>query len=703
MKLSKSILNTVFTISLLTIVLITSVFLIFQFNNFEKEKTYIKNEFLQIKKNFLKKEVQSVYNYIEYQDTNRQLMLRKNLQQRVETAYNIAKEIYDENKDKLSEEKIKYLIVASLKNIIFDNERSYFFINTNDGKAILFNKKSFLNKEKDVWDLKDTNGEYVVRKQSKIAQSKGEGFVKNYFIKPDLNDNKQYPKLSYVKNFEEFNWHIGSGEYLDDFEEEMKQNILKYISTIRFEQEGYIFVNRTDKKALVFDGKKLDKPIVYQNDELFKKQLKAVKLPKGDFFFYKFKKLNSKKEYPKLAFVKEYKKWNWIIGTGVYIDDFQEQVNKKSSELKEIIISELTLIFILIIFSFFVIYFISKGLINKLTLNIKLFTSSFDNASKNLTTIDSEKFTFEEFKQLSSSLNDVLTARNETELKLKNYLDLVNNHVIISTTDKEGKITHASNAFCNISGYSRNELIGSYHSIIKHEDMPKEIYSKLWKTINSGKIWKGELKNKRKDGSSYWVDMVIEPIIKEQEIVGFTAIRHDITNKKTVEYLSITDELTKLYNRRHFNKKIEEEIELAKNENLNISFIILDIDFFKKYNDTYGHILGDETLKEIAKVLIEFSNDIDQFAFRLGGEEFGFIVTNKEKAEVFALAEKIRQTIEQLHIEHIKSEISEHITVSIGLTTKKAVELKDSNELYRLADEALYASKRNGKNQVNES
>jgi diguanylate cyclase (GGDEF)-like protein/PAS domain S-box-containing protein len=702
MKLSKSIFNLILLVSVLSTIFITIIFILFQFNNFEKESTYTRNEFINAKKDLLKKEVSYVYNYIEYQEKIKKNLIQQRLKNRVNQAYTIAKSIYDKNVSKISKEEIQYLIVSALKEISYENNRQYFFINSNDGRAILFNKKSFLDINKSVWDFRDVKGNYIVRRQSEIALEKKEGFIQNYFIKPDLKDDKQYPKLSFIKNFEEFNWHIGMGEYLDDFLFESKQEILKYIASIRFGNDGYIFVNRIDKKALVFDGTKLDKPKEYPNNDLFKKQLQAIKNKNGDFIFYHFKKLNSEKKYPKLAFVKAYENWNWIIGTGVYIDEIETQIEQKSHELKQNIISQLSIIALILICTIILVYFISKNLTLRLTHNLNTLTQSFNESSKNLSIINIEKLTFKEFKKLAYSLNQVLFARNETEKKLKDYIDIVNNYVITSSTDENGIITDVSNAFCNISGFSKEELIGNNHNIVRHPDMPDEIYKDLWKTIKSGKVWKGELKNQKKDGSYYWVDIVIQPIFKKEKIVGYTAIRQDITNKKIVEYLSITDELTKLYNRRYFNIKIEEELNRVKRDNLLLSFIILDIDYFKNYNDTYGHLLGDKALKDVSEVLINMTNRSSDFAFRLGGEEFGLILINQDKKSVFEYAQKIRQSIEELHIEHKTSKISNNLTASIGIVTRNGNDIKDSSEIYRLADEALYISKRNGRNQVNE-
>jgi PAS domain S-box-containing protein len=115
-------------------------------------------------------------------------------------------------------------------------------------------------------------------------------------------------------------------------------------------------------------------------------------------------------------------------------------------------------------------------------------------------------------------------------------LNIVDKNVILSSTDIKGNIISVSQAFCEISGYSKEELIGKPHNIVRHSDMKSFVYEDLWETIQSGLTWRGEVKNRRKDGSAYWVYANIEPHYNKQgEIVGYDALRHDITAKKELE------------------------------------------------------------------------------------------------------------------------------------------------------------------------
>ena len=300
-------------------------------------------------------------------------------------------------------------------------------------------------------------------------------------------------------------------------------------------------------------------------------------------------------------------------------------------------------------------------------------------------------------------LNDAHHRLEQTNQQLVNYVDIVDKYVITSSTDNKGIIISTSEAFCEISGYSEQELIGNNHSIVRHEDMPAAIYNQLWGTITRGKTWQGELKNKKKDGSFYWVHAYISPVFDDQgDIIGYTAIREDITNKKRAEALSITDELSSLFNRRHFNNVLPQELARAEREHKCIALMIIDVDYFKPYNDNYGHQQGDKALQVVSRVLQDSLRRAGDFAFRIGGEEFGVIVTVDESEDAYRIAEKLRRAVEDLKLEHAYNQASPCLTVSIGIQTHQGsgAQAPQMDLIFRLADDALYEAKGNGRNQV---
>jgi len=183
-------------------------------------------------------------------------------------------------------------------------------------------------------------------------------------------------------------------------------------------------------------------------------------------------------------------------------------------------------------------------------------------------------------------------------------------------------------------------------------------------------------------------------------IVTFNNITEIYALRKRFEELSIVDELTKIYNRRHFNTLFETEVNRARRELKSFCFIIMDIDHFKLYNDNYGHAQGDNALVSFAQELKEITKRSNEFCFRLGGEEFGIIFSPDSKEEALTYAQNICKRIESLGIEHLYNLPSKHLSVSIGLIYKEAGEKFDSKLLYRQADQALYLAKERGRNRV---
>jgi diguanylate cyclase (GGDEF)-like protein len=233
--------------------------------------------------------------------------------------------------------------------------------------------------------------------------------------------------------------------------------------------------------------------------------------------------------------------------------------------------------------------------------------------------------------------------------------------------------------------------------------MPESIYQDLWGTIASGKTWQGEIKNKKKNGDFYWVHAYVSPIFDEQEkITGYTAIREDITNKKRAEELSVTDELTSLFNRRQFNNLMPQELARAERERRTFALMIIDVDYFKPYNDNYGHQQGDMVLQQIAGVFKDTLRRAGDFVFRIGGEEFAVIATVDAAEDACAIAETLRRSVEDLGLEHSHNQASSCVTVSIGLKTLHCSggQPAEMELIYRLADDALYQAKGNGRNRV---
>lgn len=167
-----------------------------------------------------------------------------------------------------------------------------------------------------------------------------------------------------------------------------------------------------------------------------------------------------------------------------------------------------------------------------------------------------------------------------------------------------------------------------------------------------------------------------------------------------VEQLAITDSLTQLYNRGYFTKIAQKEIERAKRDNTTLTFAMLDVDYFKNYNDTYGHSAGDDVLKSIAKCMMDYTSRASDYAFRVGGEEFVLLFCGLKRDASLAHLQKFLNAVETLKIEHTSSQVSSFVTLSIGAKSYHAEEIPSFSQIYKEIDDLLYRAKKSGRNQI---
>lgn len=302
-----------------------------------------------------------------------------------------------------------------------------------------------------------------------------------------------------------------------------------------------------------------------------------------------------------------------------------------------------------------------------------------------------------------------------------NLLRGITSHVMMTQADLQGNIMHANEPFLRVTGYALEEVVGKNHRIFNSGMQPAEFYKKLWDTIGSGQIWKGTFHNRTKGGKLIWVNASIIPFLDPWgKVLHYTAMFSDISNaiemserfererrqREALEQMNNDlrtdlnlDHLTGLSNRRGLEQFMAQLCAQPESSHAPFAVLMLDLDHFKFVNDTWGHDVGDQVLKEVCRRWSIQIRSSDMLA-RFGGEEFLVVLSPASKENALLVAEKMRFATqnESVYIQRESGAIRVPVTVSIGIATASSVVGADIKKLYKLADEALYEAKNSGRN-----
>lgn len=287
-------------------------------------------------------------------------------------------------------------------------------------------------------------------------------------------------------------------------------------------------------------------------------------------------------------------------------------------------------------------------------------------------------------------------AQSQQLMLAQRALDTTVDTVIICNLDKE--IIYTNSAMEEVTGYSSAEIIGNTPALFQSGRQDPEFYKKMWSSIEEHGTWSGEVWNRRKDGTDYLNWLTISSVLADSgEVSHYTGIAHDITVQKSSEekirFQATHDLLTNLPNRRLFNEHLIQSISLADRHHSRFAVMLIDLDLFKVINDTLGHHVGDELIRQVGTRLRQNVRHCDIVA-RLGGDEFVILFDDIQSVkEVTGLADKLlHQLREKLVIEGRPCEIS----ASIGITLYPD-DHGSPPELLAHADQAMYNSKQQGR------
>ena len=425
----------------------------------------IKSEYLERNKTNVRKEVDRVVDSINYEINKSEESLKFLLKEKVYEAHSIATNIHKEESDFIknghthSTDHIFETIKNALGGMIYNNGRGYIFIDDRNGVNLL----QPLNKDiegKNLLEYTDAKGYQYMKKIADTVINKTEAYDEYYWYK-SKDDKNTYKKLSFFKYFEPLDFAIGTGEYFDDFQKQIQENLLDKINNIKFEDNGYIFIFNTEGTYLShFDKNKIGTNGLNLKDVngkyFIKDMIEFAKNNNEGYFTYlaSLKPNGSIHNTEKISYVKYFKEWDWVIGAGFYLEELNQIIQNKKIELKDkhktVINNILALSGIITIILAFISFFISKiieKMFNDYRRNIK---KEIDN------TLEKERLLIQQSKmavmgemigniahQWKQPLSTISTI--STGIKFQNEMNCLNDHDITLGMDNiNGSVQYLS-------------------------------------------------------------------------------------------------------------------------------------------------------------------------------------------------------------------------------------------------------------------
>jgi len=534
-SINRSITIALLTIAFSSIFSVGSFWIYSEISLFQKSRQQQERVFTEEKKFQLKQEVERAIAYINFKRSQSEQRLRNDIQNRTNEAYAIATSLYEQNKERLSKDHVGDLIKDALRPIRFNNGRGYYFATRLDGVVQLFADRPDLE-GLNLLAMRDDAGRYVIQDMIELVKQKEEGLYRYNWTKPG-KEKRSYPKIAFIKYFKPLNWLIGTGEYLDDVNQDIQAEVLSRIEQIKFGDDGYIFVGTYEGVSLIKPAKGKNMYHVEDpNGVKIVQELIAAARAGGGYVNYVMPQFKGIDNAPKLSYAAGVDDWNWYVGAGIYIGEIEQIIAAEKEKLLKRIYNHLIQIGLTLLFAGLAIFFLVGFFSRKIGRNLHQFATFFSNSSRNYTAINLEDLGYTEFEELALSANRMIEERNHNEQKMQEskqwietILNSIQSGIMVIDADKH-RIIDVNPEAERMIGSAREHIIGKRcHKFVCEADEGNcPITTKDYNIVNEEKTLR------RIDGT----DIPIIKTAKQITLHGNTYLIEsfiDISEKKRLE------------------------------------------------------------------------------------------------------------------------------------------------------------------------
>lgn len=527
-----------------------------------------------------------------------------------------------------------------------------------------------------------------------------EGYIEYTWANPGEPAKRE--KALYMEYFAPWDWIVSVSSYRSEFNQLIDHEDFRAgVEEFNLGDSGYAFLMTKQGVMLIHPWIKghVAEYLPQGDREVFTDMI----LNRNGQVSYKWREPETGEYTKKIMVFREIPELGWIVGSTGYLD----QVYAPLYRIQMFLVASgiLTLLIILPLA-----YYLGRSFSSP----ISKLADNMSHADKEDLSIRADVDGYGEVAELATHFNQYMERLGEYRNELHNEIDerrraeqqlqlfaMVFENALegITITDSEGNIVAVNPSFTAITGFEAEDVLGKNPRVLKSDRHEESFYRQMWESLYVKGSWHGEIWNRRKSGESY-PEILSISAVKDQDgtVSNYVAVFHDISDMKLkdkqIEHQAYHDALTGLPNRALAHDRLSVAITHAKRDGSSVVVLFMDLDNFKKINDSLGHSLGDMLLKKVGSRLKRFFSDADTIA-RLGGDEFLIIIEGVgQEREVANLAERALAVFDAPYL--IRGE-ELHVTPSIGVTMYPD-DGSDAETLIKNADMAMYQSKAKGKN-----
>ncbi|XPV76015.1 MAG: cache domain-containing protein [Desulfovibrio sp.] len=464
-------------------------------------------------------------------------------------AYSIIENLYLKYHEILPEDQLKHIIADAISPIRYNEGRGYFFITALDGTVILQPARPDLTGT-NAMEVEDAGGQQIVKTLVDIARSHGMGLLSYLWQKPE-SDGPPTKKIAYVRLFKPLNWTIGTGEYVENINNDIQERVLRQLSNYRAQGDEYLFAGTYDGLSLIGPAKGKN---VYEAEDangmkVVQHLISTVKKGGG---FLEYDLPNIDPLFPaqkKLSYALPIPEWQWYVGIGANMDTAEILLQENRARITQQAVVDTVIIVFFFCAIIILSYFYIRKVQEKLEKSFKIFNTFFKKSTDSLQPIRESELQYAEFKQMAKQANTMIKHRLETEKALikseTTYREIFNSTsdaIFISDVNTK-QFIDVNQAFLEMYGYTRQEAFNLVPADISYGEPPysaKEADDILERAAD-GEIVSFEWQDRRKDGTFFWTDNTARgAVIDGQKRI--VVVSRDITERKRIQEIMIQTE-----------------------------------------------------------------------------------------------------------------------------------------------------------------